>query len=524
MRSLQSVLLVALGAVLIGAAFLLPRVDGPSAPPAEATTAAPTTDAAPTAPTNATSRFAALRAAESIADPLMRCIDYPVPERYRWSREALAAFCADELNPTLGWNEFHDAIEDGRSASIDSRLDALVEGYFAGSVPEGTLMSTYADVFGYSSAVVGRSIDRWMRDSPASAHALVAHGQHMLSTAYEARGEQFAADTAPAEMARMNVAREAAERSFHAALAKNPRLLAAHKGLILAAKLNGDRDLAQSALEQALAVDPKNFYVRAAMMQILEPRWGGSLEAMRQLADAAVAYRPKNPRLANLRAIALAHAGLEPYWAKDYAEALRHFDAGLTEGPVGFYLELADFASAQLGDQERAVELASQNLRFSPDHLAARTSRANHLTALGEFAWAESDLDTILSVRPRDPGALRARAQLLLRSGDDDAAAKGLKQLLSTNPRDRWAKQSLAWLYGYRMNRAQDADVLIGEMLEQEPESGELWLMRVKLLDAHPGPGMRDAVQSFLRHVDETSEEQRRMKPVAENWLSTHPG
>lgn len=523
MSRLQSMLLVALGAALICAVFLLPRPGQPPRSQAAVVTSADAVDATPVARATATDRLATFRAAETIADPLKRCIEYPVPEPYRWSGEALAAFCADELTPALGWNEFHDAIEDGRSASIDARLDALVEGYFAGSVPEGTLMATYADAFGHSTAVVERSIDRWLSDSPASAHALVGRGQHLLATAYEARGEQSAADTAPAEMARMEVAREGAERAFRAALAKNPRMLPAYKGLILTAKLTGDRDLAQSTLKQALAVDPKNFYVRAAMLQMLEPRWGGSLEAMRRLADEAVPYKSDNPRLANLRAIALAHAGLQPYWAKDYDEALRHFDAGLAEGPVGFYLELADFASAQRGDEERAVELASQNLRFSPNHLAARMSRANHLTALGELAWAKSDLDVVLSVHPRDRGALRARAQLLLRSGDDAAAAQGLEQLLSTNPGDRWAKQSLAWLYGHRMDRAQDAEALIHEMLEQEPDSGELWLMRVKLLDAHPGPGMREAVESFLRNVDETSEEQRRMKPIAENWLSSHP-
>lgn len=519
----QSVLLIGIGAALIAAALLLPRADQPMHAPAMPAAPAKRANAGLAVPANSSDRLAALRQAERIADPMERCVGYPVPAQYRWSREALAAFCADELNPTLGWNEFKDAIEEGRSSSIDARLDALVEGYFAGTVPEGTLMSTYSDIFGYSSAQVGRSIDRWMQDSSGSAHALVAHGQHLLAIAYEARGDQLAANTKPSEMARMEVARAAAEREFRAALLANPRILAAHKGLILSAKLNGDTDLARSALKQALAIDPKNFYVRAAMIQTLEPRWGGSLEAMRQLADDAVPYQPDNPRIANLRAIALACAGLEAYWAEDYTEALRHFDAGLAEGPVGFYLELAAFANSRRGDHVRAVELASQNLRFSPDHLAARQRRVADLTALGEFAWADSDLDIILSTRPRDPAALRAKAELLLRGGDDAAAAKGLQQLLSTNPGDRWAKQSLAWLYAYRMNRVRDADALIGEMLEHEPQSGELWLMRVKLLDAHPGPGMREAVQSFLRYADETSEEQRQMKAVAEKWLSSHP-
>ena len=40
--------------------------------------------------------------------------------------------------------QFKDAIEDGNAARIDGRLDALLEGYFAGKIPEGAWMAAYS--------------------------------------------------------------------------------------------------------------------------------------------------------------------------------------------------------------------------------------------------------------------------------------------------------------------------------------------------------------------------------------------
>ena len=37
----------------------------------------------------------AIRQAETIADPLERCLAYPNPVGYRWPKEEIAAFCAD---------------------------------------------------------------------------------------------------------------------------------------------------------------------------------------------------------------------------------------------------------------------------------------------------------------------------------------------------------------------------------------------------------------------------------------------
>ena len=103
------------------------------------------------------------------------------------------------------------------------------------------------------------------------------------------------------------------------------------------------------------------------------------------------------------------------------------------------------------------------------------------------------------------------------------AAQAKLKELIAADPTDRWAKMTLVWMYMHRTHRVAEATALLDEMLKAEPESGELWLMRVQLLDASPGPDMRDAVENFLRYADTNAQDQRDMIPIAKNWLATHP-
>ncbi|SFN66399.1 tetratricopeptide repeat protein [Dokdonella immobilis] len=465
----------------------------------------------------------AIRQAETIADPLERCLAYPNPVGYRWPREEIAAFCADEFTPALGWSEFKDAIEDGKAAKIDRRLDALLEGYFAGKVPEGAWMAAYSNNFSGTNALNLELVEQWINQSPGSAHALVARGMQEYAVAAAARGEKTIDETDPDALDRMSQANERARELLDKALTIDPRITPAYRVLIWIAKYESDEDLASRAMEAANRVDPANFYVRAAMMDTFEPRWGGSFEQMDQLAEDSGRFLARNPRIDNLRAMALAHRGLYLHFDKDYRGEMQEYEKGLTFGPVGFYFDLASGAATQLDDHLRAVEFTSQMLRFGPFNTDALGHRARELKKLGEDEWAMSDLERLLQIRPNDRDALGAYANSLIKAGKHAAAEARLKQLIAADPDDRWARLQLAWLYGFRLNRLDEANAMIGDMLAEAPEDGELWLQRIRLLESRPGPEMRTAVESFLKFADESSPEQMKAIPVARAWLASHP-
>jgi len=494
----------------------------PPAPPAKA-------DAA-TAAGEATSEasppkdvLAAIREADRIADPMERCVAVPPPRNYHWSKAAIEAFCADELTPALPWDEFKDAIDDDRVAEVDERFDTLVEGYFSGRVPEGALRHAYNDNFWGSSTERKRLIDHWLDKAPASAHALAARGMWWLANAEQARGEKLISETPEKDISRMENALGKAKRDLAKALETNPRIMPAYSALIFATKFDRDDALAESTLQKAIAVSPENFYPRAALAYAKRPQWGGSYETMDRIATEAEPYVAKNPRLANLKAIAVGERAMPIYWSKNYAEALRQFDKGLAYGPEWFYLDTARYAAMSAGDNVHAIELLSQMLRFSPWAAEQRRERARLLSNVGRADWAQEDLDVVLRVMPRDTATMQSYASLLIRKNDDEGAERKLKQLIAADPYNHWANASLAWLYVHHLHRYDAAAAILDPMLKREPESGELWLLRVQMFDANgEGPGMREAIESFLRYADPKNRDQQVAIPVAKKWLASH--
>jgi tetratricopeptide (TPR) repeat protein len=486
--------------------------------------AAPRTPSPERVNANAGAALAPVFEAEKIDDPMQRCVAYPPLPNAHWSRAMIEAFCADTFTPTLTWEEFENAIDQGKAAELDARLDAMVEGYFARRIPEGALYTAYADTFWRSSARLENLLERWRTASPKSAHALIAHGIYELARASEARGEDTVQNTPLKKLERMQTRLVKARADLEQGISISARIMPAYANLIHIAKFNGDDALADETMRKAISVDPATYYTRAELMSKYEPRWGGSFEAMDRLAASSAPLATQNPRMANLKATALAARGLSAYLAKDYATALKHFDAGLVEGPVLFYLDLANYAASQAGDHEKAVEFASQVLRFFPRDSKVRLGRAYDLMQIARYDWAESDLRRALDTDPTNIKTLRSYADLSIRRGDNAAAEARIKAVLAIDPVDDWATSTLAWLYAHRLNRLDDAVAVIDARLKDQPESGALWLMKVRTFDSvDEGPRMREAVESFLRYADEKSDEQRSAVPIAKHWLSTHP-
>ena len=415
-----------------------------AAPAAAIDLGTPTPSNLPLAPADSLS---AVFEAEQITDPMQRCMAYPTPSGYHWPQAMNAARCADLVAPGLASDRFTKAIDDGKAGEVDAHLDALVADYFAKRAPEGALQDAYGHNFWNSSETLKRSIDQWLAQAPASAHALTARGMYLVATAQQARGEDTIDNTPAQNIASMRKSLDLAQRDLEKAISLNPRIMPAYSALIYVAKLSGDRELAERAIRQATEIDPATFFPRAYLSSMYEPRWGGSFEVMDRLAEEAMPLVDQNPRLTDLKVTALAARGLPFHWAHDYPAALREFEKGLAEGSDKFYLDLAQNAAGKMSNDVRAVELLSQIVRFSPNDIAARRSRAYYLAQLGRDDWATSDLDVVLRANPHDAQALHGYATTLIHKNDNEGARAKLNESLAVDPTDQWAKETLAWMH-----------------------------------------------------------------------------
>ena len=451
-----------------------------------------------------------------------QCVAYPVPAAFHWSRETIEAFCADEFTPALQYSESSKLIEAGKGKELDARLAKILDDYLAGKLPEGTARYAYEN-FSRADNATGAVIERWLVQSPGSAHALAARGIHHLQIGAEARGTAFIKDTPPEKLAVMTHELALAERDLMKAVASEPRILHAHASLISIAKLNGDDELGARALANALRIDPKNFYVRAAYQFMHQPRWGGSIEAMDKIASDAAPWLGKNPRLVNLRALALAHRGFESFANKDVAASLRLYEVGLAEGPIGYDLYTAGTMAAKLDRPQYAIELYDQALRFSPRYVDVRRHRARAHIKLKMYEQAQTDLDVVLEVVPDDAWSLSQYAFLLLERKDYVHALEKLERANKANPSDAWVTERLASEYLYRTRNFRKAEPLVAQLLAKNPKSGAAWLMRADLIQNQGGPGLREAAENFVRYADTSVDAQRTALPKVKAWLASHP-
>jgi len=450
------------------------------------------------------------------------CVSYPTPADFHWPKKAVEAFCADEFTAVIQRSEIRKLLEAGQGRKLDAEYDGLLKRYFAGDLPEGSLRYAYHR-FDRIDDATGQLIEQWLIQSPDSPHALAARGIWHEARGSEARGSKYIQDTPAEDLARMSVELEAAKTDLKKALDLNDRIMPAYGALIHAARMDGPRALGDWAIGAALRVDPANFYVRVAYQMAQTPQWGGSFEEMDRIAAEAQALVKKNPRLVNLRALALAARGFEDYVDEHYESALPEYERGNAEGPVSFNLHMAGSMSYKLGRKDRAIEYFSQMLRFSPWDTDARVYRARCFTDLGQHDRARTDLEAALREEPEDMHVLRGYARLLMIKKDFKAAAEYLERAQKIDANDEWTTEQLAWIYLYRKRSFKEAEPLVASLLEKNPQSGSAWLMRADLIQNLGGPGLREAAENFVRYADPSNEDQRKALPKVKDWLAKQP-
>lgn len=286
---------------------------------------------------------------------------------------------------------------------------------------EGRLLHVY-DSFLQGDATIETQLLRWNAERPRSGEARVAMAAYQQGRALEARGGRVALMTSDQQRSQAQRHAQAGIEAATEALTLLPDHLIAYIFGLDLLKLSGGTDPAQgrAMLEAAMTAHPASFQLRWTILGILEPRWGGSFDMMRQFAATAEAYVPQNPKL---RAIAGAVPQAESFGRReDYGMALALLDQ------AGFYGEhyLLSIAYGDLHDRhgKRVDALAAYDraLSVSPQGRSALEGRATMLVELGaliddaalrERVWSEADRMVALlhDLRPpyADPAQLRAQ-------------------------------------------------------------------------------------------------------------------
>jgi len=305
--------------------------------------------------------------------------------------------------------------------SLDAILSERWDATKADIRSEGRLAHVY-DSFVQATGTIEPELDKWIAERPGVASARVAMAMYEYGRALEGRGGDVARRTSEQQFA---TSRDHAEKGLAAAreaLRLAPDHLIAYV-VVLGHFQRGattDPESARALVQSAMAAHPTSFLLRQAILGMLQPRWGGSLDLMRQFVASADGLALQNPKL---RALAGAVAQEEAFMKNDdYGMALALLDQANFHGEH-YMLDLA-YGDLHLHNKRPVDALIAYQraLALSPQGRTVLDDRSSLLVQVGSliadetvrekvFAEAERTLNLLRELQPpyADPSDWLAR-------------------------------------------------------------------------------------------------------------------
>ncbi len=446
--------------------------------------------------------LASAKKADAIYDPIRRCIAFPDPPDSHWSPAAVQAYCRYHLQPTMSFDTVQTLVQSGRTAELEKLLAAALHAQQTQPDAAGLLDRTYYHAFNNGSFDIRPTLDAWKRASPNSAFAFAASGFAYVAMAADARGSDRMRDTPQSHIDAMDRLLTQAETDLQRAIVLNPGMTPAYVGLIHARMLGASHASVVAMGQRALAAAPADYSIYYMLMGAAEPRWGGSLAAMKSLSALARTHASAHPLLTAL-------TPEEPAEEADFSECNCHTAAQLALYPAALdqvasapTLSAAALAAADSGHPELSVVYFSEALRFDPHQPELRLRRIHDLVNFDESAWAVREATDLIAEAPADTRGLAARAYAYEALGKYPEAEHDYLTLASKNPRSAWPLLQLGDLYvnwEHNWNKGWDAS---SRIISDFPQAPYGWLLRAQIQQQQPRAGLADTVKYFAAHFD----------------------
>ncbi len=233
------------------------------------------------------------------------------------------------------------------------------------------------------------------------------------------------------------------------------------------------------------AIDPSSG--SKVELQVIETyRAAKDLPAARTEADAALKKYPKEPKVAEERALVLSDQGK----VDDAVAAMRAVEKGSPNTDIE--VQIAQFyeKAKRYDDMAKALDEAEKLAASNDDKMNVYFSRGAMYEHEKKFDAAEAEFKKVLALNPDNAGALNYLGYMLAdRNVRLDEAYQMVKKALDLEPDNYAYMDSLAWVY-YRQGKLDDAEELLVRALEQTKDPtvhdhlGDVYLKEGKTRDA----------------------------------------
>ncbi|MDM4772964.1 DUF4034 domain-containing protein [Solimonas sp. SE-A11] len=399
-------------------------------------------------------------------------------------------------------------------------LEHLLDQYRIGalwSVSEGedSLIVAYQSFLRHDSEMLAR-LDAWVEARPESYQPYVARAFSRVEAGYAARGSKLSNETKPEQFELMGRYMKLAEDDARRAIALQPQNVAPYRVLVLAAGASGASGMLEAAPE-ALELFPDSYNLHANIIFRLQPKWGGSFDAMTRFAKLAQQHASKNPKLKTLLGY--------PDWARGEAarlagrqeEALDHYNKALSWGSEPDFLKGRNRTARHLKQFKLAFDDARRYHQLRPwqegdsasDDLTKATTNdawkhTGNAYRAGNLEEAIAGYTLLLEQNPADATALTWRGTSLCRQGNFNPALTDLKAATGLAPKSQEANGNLIACLAYQ-SRFKEAIAVQEAYLKEVPDDAASLFMLGRLqAQAEVSNNGADAMRKAcdLHHAD----------------------
>lgn len=309
------------------------------------------------------------RAAERIADPLQRCLAFPDLPGNKWPNGHAHAHCRYHHTKVLKPVDVDGYLQRGEVPILERLLsDALAKHFSEQAFSEE--IHPFFEQFHDANPETDRITKLWLEQSPRSGFALLARAIYFQDAAWNARGGASARETSRENMREMSRLADQAVPLIKQAVKAEPRLMPAYVAAMDIGTMDSRADLEEWAFRKGSELDPGCTEIVRFRMRSLEPRWGGSYEAMLAYAYQLPALYARRPQIAMYQAAPYGHHGdrlvREDIYTKETAEVL---DIAVATGSSEAHLhDAANLAMSRTDapkDNIKALVYLLQEARFN---------------------------------------------------------------------------------------------------------------------------------------------------------------
>jgi tetratricopeptide (TPR) repeat protein len=316
---------------------------------------------------------------------------------------------------------------------LDSKIMAYMRSYEGDPLRE-KYVNVALEVFSRNLPSLEPSLTEWISKQPTSYTAHAARGIYYVRVGGTKRGSKFINQTTKKQLEGMTLYFDKALRDLDKAYSINHRLIQALCYEMVILRAYGLHDQLRRLRDKGLAVNPSSSWLRWTYISSLLPRWGGSIEEMREEIESARPYFTKNPDLKGIEGRISAEYGDYAFWQGNYQKAIRFYDEALRYGDASSYRFQRGVAHSRIKQFDPCIKDMDIAIQLRPNNPDAYYQRGYAKHRLQRYNEAIVDFSKSIDDDPYGDGAFFYRGNAHSFFGNYDLALADFEKAVTLSP------------------------------------------------------------------------------------------